>query len=74
MVSPTLKKMLYSAGVTITDISVEAGISRRGAAKALARWYGKTGNPRGKTREVLRVTESYIGKPVYQELEDFNYE
>ena len=70
MVSPTLKKMLYDAGVTITDISAEVGISRRGASKALSRWYGKTGNPRGKTREVLRAVEGYIGRPVYKELED----
>ena len=74
MVSPSLKKMLYDAGVTITDISEEVGISRRGASKALSRWYGKTGNPRGKTREVLQTVESYIGRPVYQELEDHNHE
>lgn len=74
MVSPTLKRMLYAAGVTITDLSNEIGISRRGASKALDRWYGKTGNPRGKTREVLKAAEAYIGQPIYQELEDGGYE
>lgn len=67
MVSPTLKQKLYEAGFTISDIARDHEIPVTSDRKAIERWHGKVGNPRGKTREVLKTVESIIGEPVYQE-------
>lgn len=67
MASPTLKMKLYDREITISDIAREAGVDPRNAGMAISRWEGKKGNPRGKTREILKIVEREIGSPIYQE-------
>lgn len=67
MASSKLKMSLYEKEITISDIAREAGVSPRNAGMAIHRWEGKTGNPRGKTREVLKIIEREIGHPIYRE-------
>ena len=67
MVAPNIKRMLYEKDLTISDIARTIGISPRAASLAIERWYGRTGNPRGKTREVLKMVEQHIGQPLYVE-------
>ena len=67
MASSGLKKRLYENEVTISDIAREAGVDPRNAGVAIQRWEGKTGNPRGKTREILKSVEREVGAPIYQE-------
>lgn len=67
MSMPSVKEQLYERGLTISDIAREAGVTPRAAIKAVERWQGKTGNPRGKTRIVLKHIEQITGKPVYRE-------
>lgn len=67
MASSKLKKSLYEKQITISDIAREAGVPPRNAGQAIRRWEGKTGNPRGKTREILEIVERKIGHPIYQE-------
>ena len=67
MVAPDIKRMLYENGITISDISRIVGLSPRAASLAIERWHGRTGNPRGKTREVLKEVERHIGQAIYTE-------
>lgn len=67
MASSKLKMSLYEKGVTISDIAKKAEVSPRSAGTAINRWEGKVGNPRGKTRKVLKIVEQEIGCSIYQE-------
>ena len=67
MVAPDIKRMLYEKDLTISDIARDLSMSPRAASLAIERWYGRTGNPRGKTREVLKMVERHIGQPIYTE-------
>lgn len=67
MVRPSVKEQLYERGLTISDIARANGVEPRVARAAVARWQGKTGNPRGKTRIILKYIEKVTGNPVYKE-------
>ena len=64
---PSIKEQLYEQGITLSDVARSQGVPPMAAIKAVGRWQGKTGNPRGKTRDILKYIESLIGHPIYQE-------
>ena len=63
----SVKGSLYDLGVTYSDIAEEAGVAPRTVTYAVTKWEGTCGNPKGKTRKVLKIIEKYIGRSVYQE-------
>ena len=67
MASSKLKRSLYEKEITISDVAREVGMSPRNAGIAIQRWEGKTGNPRGKTRAILKAIEHKLGHPIYTE-------
>ena len=63
----SVKACLYELGITFTDIASEVGVAPRTVTYALAKWEGKAGNPKGKTRKVLKAIEERIGRSIYLE-------
>ena len=61
------KACLYDLGITYTDIAIELGVAPRTVTYAVTKWEGKVGNPKGKTRKVLKAIEERIGRSIYQE-------
>ena len=63
----SVKASLYDSGITFSDIASEVGVAPRTVTYAIKKWEGRCGNPKGKTRQVLRAIERHIGRPVYEE-------
>lgn len=63
----SVKACLYDLGITYTDIATEVGVAPRTVTYALTKWEGKEGNPKGKTRKVLKAIEERIGRSIYSE-------
>ena len=63
----SVKASLYEAGITYSDIADEVGVAPRTVTYAVKKWEGVCGNPKGKTRAVLKAIERRIGRAVYQE-------
>lgn len=67
MASNKLRAALYEQEITFADIARNVGTSDRLVAQAVSRWEGQTGNPRGKTRQILKEIENATGFSIYQE-------
>ncbi|WP_299734065.1 winged helix-turn-helix domain-containing protein [uncultured Endozoicomonas sp.] len=63
----SVKASLYEIGITYSDIAEEVGVAPRTVTYAVKKWEGVCGNPKGKTRQVLKAIERHIGRSVYQE-------
>lgn len=63
----SVKASLYEAGITYSDIAEEVGVAPRTVTYAVKKWEGGHGNPKGKTRKVLKAIERHIGRSVYEE-------
>ena len=66
-VSLSVKASLYEIGITYSDIAQEVGVAPRTVTYAVKKWEGVRGNPKGRTRKVLKAIERHIGRAVYEE-------
>ncbi|MBO2656194.1 hypothetical protein I6M49_22380 [Shewanella algae] len=58
---------IYDAGETLRSLANEMEMDPSTVQTALRKWFGKTGNPRGKTRKLLKRIEELTGESVYTE-------
>ncbi|GAA4650807.1 hypothetical protein GCM10023116_30900 [Kistimonas scapharcae] len=65
--APSIKASLYEMGITYSDVATEVGVAARTVTYAIKKWEGVRGNPKGKTRQVLKAIERHIGRAVYEE-------
>ncbi|WGV98835.1 hypothetical protein QF117_10595 [Vibrio sp. YMD68] len=62
----TLSK-IYDAELTLKDVADEVDMSATQAYNAINKWFGRTGNPRGKTRKLFKRIEEITGDRIYTE-------
>lgn len=62
----TLSK-IYDADMSVKDVASDVDMTATQAYNAIKKWFGKTGNPRGKTRKLLKRIEEITGDCIYNE-------
>ena len=60
-----IRGKLLSAGYTFSSWATENGYESRTVAQSVNRWAGKSGCPRGLTREILEKLGQLIGQPLF---------